>query len=131
MHRLILEQQQKQNRIEQRRDSRDALLPLTLRLPQEIGSAKDQPIEHQDPRASSKLRKRMPMATHGLDDRPQPKVVIQITRQDAKDFHPEPLHTANDHPQTGSQQRAEEHTSELQSRLHLVCRLLLEKKKNK
>src|SRR2546429_4190376 len=26
--------------------------------------------------------------------------------------------------------RSEEHTSELQSRLHLVCRLLLEKKKN-
>src|SRR2546422_5110178 len=27
--------------------------------------------------------------------------------------------------------RSEEHTSELQSRLHLVCRLLLEKKKKK
>src|SRR2546429_4683344 len=27
-------------------------------------------------------------------------------------------------------ERSEEHTSELQSRLHLVCRLLLEKKKN-
>src|SRR2546422_5016586 len=30
-----------------------------------------------------------------------------------------------------SSQRSEEHTSELQSRLHLVCRLLLEKKKKK
>src|SRR2546422_5584535 len=30
-----------------------------------------------------------------------------------------------------SRVRSEEHTSELQSRLHLVCRLLLEKKKNK
>src|SRR5205809_2418783 len=29
------------------------------------------------------------------------------------------------------QNRSEEHTSELQSRLHLVCRLLLEKKKKK
>src|SRR2546429_10000007 len=29
-----------------------------------------------------------------------------------------------------AEQRSEEHTSELQSRLHLVCRLLLEKKKN-
>src|SRR2546429_2326798 len=28
-----------------------------------------------------------------------------------------------------TQNRSEEHTSELQSRLHLVCRLLLEKKK--
>src|SRR2546429_4984794 len=29
----------------------------------------------------------------------------------------------------GPRRRSEEHTSELQSRLHLVCRLLLEKKK--
>src|SRR2546429_3154007 len=40
-------------------------------------------------------------------------------------------------PRGGAQRRArhqprsEEHTSELQSRLHLVCRLLLEKKKEK
>src|SRR5687768_17793216 len=32
---------------------------------------------------------------------------------------------------TSSARRSEEHTSELQSRLHLVCRLLLEKKKQK
>src|SRR3989449_6488706 len=31
----------------------------------------------------------------------------------------------------GPEQRSEEHTSELQSRLHLVCRLLLEKKKGR
>src|SRR5687768_18095179 len=31
----------------------------------------------------------------------------------------------------GLEERSEEHTSELQSRLHLVCRLLLEKKKKK
>src|SRR5687768_18196106 len=30
-----------------------------------------------------------------------------------------------------TRERSEEHTSELQSRLHLVCRLLLEKKKKK
>src|SRR2546429_2696106 len=30
---------------------------------------------------------------------------------------------------SGDGRRSEEHTSELQSRLHLVCRLLLEKKK--
>src|SRR2546429_3777394 len=34
-------------------------------------------------------------------------------------------------PAPGFRIRSEEHTSELQSRLHLVCRLLLEKKKNK
>src|SRR2546422_4378188 len=32
-------------------------------------------------------------------------------------------------PDPGNRKRSEEHTSELQSRLHLVCRLLLEKKK--
>src|SRR6266436_6481271 len=36
---------------------------------------------------------------------------------------PHPHHAAAEAP------RSEEHTSELQSRLHLVCRLLLEKKK--
>src|SRR2546422_8037202 len=34
-------------------------------------------------------------------------------------------------PLLGFTKRSEEHTSELQSRLHLVCRLLLEKKKKK
>src|SRR5258708_15519515 len=34
-------------------------------------------------------------------------------------------------PQAGVGDRSEEHTSELQSPDHLVCRLLLEKKKNK
>src|SRR2546422_8538586 len=36
-----------------------------------------------------------------------------------------------DHPMLMPGMRSEEHTSELQSRLHLVCRLLLEKKKKK
>src|SRR2546422_4759745 len=35
----------------------------------------------------------------------------------------------NDYQERRSRRRSEEHTSELQSRLHLVCRLLLEKKK--
>src|SRR3712207_6873080 len=34
-------------------------------------------------------------------------------------------------PRRGHQPRSEEHTSELQSRQYLVCRLLLEKKKTK
>src|SRR2546422_5236207 len=34
-------------------------------------------------------------------------------------------------PTHSAEGRSEEHTSELQSRLHLVCRLLLEKKKKK
>src|SRR5690625_5381592 len=39
-----------------------------------------------------------------------------------------PVETENNEQLTD---RSEEHTSELQSRGHLVCRLLLEKKKNK
>src|SRR2546425_8587844 len=34
-------------------------------------------------------------------------------------------------PRASAQRRSEEHTSELQSLAYLVCRLLLEKKKNK
>src|SRR5205809_2803760 len=37
--------------------------------------------------------------------------------------------TVHGSAQAGVTVRSEEHTSELQSRLHLVCRLLLEKKK--
>src|SRR2546422_5956479 len=39
-----------------------------------------------------------------------------------------PVHAAEE---LAERSRSEEHTSELQSRLHLVCRLLLEKKKTK
>src|SRR2546422_5716750 len=44
-----------------------------------------------------------------------------------------PLCTANVWPTNSGRMvlRSEEHTCELQSRLHLVCRLLLEKKKKK
>src|SRR2546422_2111208 len=38
---------------------------------------------------------------------------------------------ARSHGRSAAAPRSEEHTSELQSRLHLVCRLLLEKKKKK
>src|SRR2546429_1918694 len=37
--------------------------------------------------------------------------------------------TSSVYPDCKDDDRSEEHTSELQSRLHLVCRLLLEKKK--
>src|SRR2546422_8979900 len=41
------------------------------------------------------------------------------------------VYSAGDQPDTLVAMRSEEHTSELQSRLHLVCRLLLEKKKKR
>src|SRR5687768_17843551 len=48
------------------------------------------------------------------------------------DCHNRPAHTFASAPERAVDAalgRSEEHTSELQSRLHLVCRLLLEKKK--
>src|SRR3712207_7064215 len=39
-------------------------------------------------------------------------------------------HLPSDSVKAGRSRRSEEHTSELQSRQYLVCRLLLEKKKN-
>src|SRR5687768_17810866 len=39
--------------------------------------------------------------------------------------------SAGSHTNVTTRVRSEEHTSELQSRLHLVCRLLLEKKNQK
>src|SRR5439155_25150654 len=42
-----------------------------------------------------------------------------------------PRHRLHDERSVCHRQRSEEHTSELQSRGHLVCRLLLEKKKKK
>src|SRR2546429_2787786 len=52
---------------------------------------------------------------------PRPRCPLPAHRQPAARVH---------HPHPGGSDRSEEHTSELQSRLHLVCRLLLEKKKN-
>src|SRR5258707_14344649 len=40
-------------------------------------------------------------------------------------------HGRGDREHIASRRRSEEHTSELQSRQYLVCRLLLEKKKNR
>src|SRR2546429_3012618 len=47
---------------------------------------------------------------------------------DLSDLDTTALKTVSKRPPTAAE-RSEEHTSELQSRLHLVCRLLLEKKK--
>src|SRR2546422_6928486 len=41
-----------------------------------------------------------------------------------------PVHERRELVRLEAEERSEEHTSELQSRLHLVCRLLLEKKKD-
>src|SRR2546422_2959201 len=55
----------------------------------------------------------------GVAPRPRPERPPSRTRGRSRD------------PPAAGRARSEEHTSELQSRLHLVCRLLLEKKKKK
>src|SRR2546426_4434811 len=59
---------------------------------------------------------------------PQRKVRIKIEHRIE---YPDPLRVAaGERVNVGHEDRSEEHTSELQSPCNLVCRLLLEKKKN-
>src|SRR3712207_8897917 len=77
---------------------------------------------------SAELRRRDPLllALHGavedpvleLDERPRPLRIVVEHALDQLERHEAVL------------LRSEEHTSELQSRQYLVCRLLLEKKKS-
>src|SRR2546422_1722325 len=60
------------------------------------------------------------------DTRPSPNLVTQARGADVLVHEAQ----ANAVVRIMADARSEEHTSELQSRLHLVCRLLLEKKKN-
>src|SRR5205809_6379718 len=53
--------------------------------------------------------------------------LFRSRRQGGRD-RPQGEHVLRRAPPSGRGRRSEEHTSELQSRLHLVCRLLLEKK---
>src|SRR5436190_20310547 len=63
--------------------------------------------------------------------------IYTLSLHDALPISPRPgprragaAHLAVEGPVRGPHQRSEEHTSELQSHSDLVCRLLLEKKKN-
>src|SRR5687768_17648688 len=68
---------------------------------------------------SGRLRGLRPLGSSALDRFAEPR--LQLVD--------EPLNLLLGEQLLREQERSEEHTSELQSRLHLVCRLLLEKKK--
>src|SRR5271163_5072679 len=57
-----------------------------------------------------------------------PYTTLFRSRHHLRPHHPRKLHGMD---RRNREARSEEHTSELQSRSDLVCRLLLEKKKNK
>ena len=63
------------------------------------------------------------------EDRPVAETCAVITRTDGNTNNMFVINLQTDWYIHRSGARSEEHTSELQSRLHLVCRLLLEKKK--
>src|SRR3989449_7144582 len=66
------------------------------------------------------------------EQRREPDRVLVLTRNDVRVRPALPAaHRPHSHREEVREPRSEEHTSELQSRLHLVCRLLLEKKKRK
>src|SRR2546429_5314830 len=69
---------------------------------------------------SSDLSQRFWDAMNAVDESAIRKIEMQLSRQLVEDFGIDVRCLCFD--------RSEEHTSELQSRLHLVCRLLLEKK---
>src|SRR5256884_3360822 len=71
-----------------------------------------------------------------LDSRKQLESAVgaiaeRLSRADARALEVEAKKSESQRHDLMRKLRSEEHTSELQSRLHLVCRLLLEKKKNK
>src|SRR3989442_4291206 len=75
---------------------------------------------------------------HTLNTQPKPELLTRSSVLQGHSRHPpnhtifrshKPLHIIHLHrPSFATIHRSEEHTSELQSRPHLVCRLLLEKK---
>src|SRR2546422_5846847 len=90
-----------------RRPPRSTLFPYTTLFRSRFGGVGDAVVELGDA-ARADLRAEFPEAARALGD------------GDGEDRLPVLAELG----------RSEEHTSELQSRLHLVCRLLLEKKKH-
>src|SRR3712207_7929240 len=70
------------------------------------------------------------VAERGADPLEDPRHRLQVVREHLRSRREDLVELRVDAVEVGDQQldRSEEHTSELQSRQYLVCRLLLEKK---
>src|SRR5687768_18283881 len=90
-----------------RRPPRSTLFPYTT-------------LFRSDQRANLSAVERHPVLAGPGRDQPDAAVRLHVHDPDRADVDPG--------ARAGIGRRSEEHTSELQSRLHLVCRLLLEKK---
>src|SRR3712207_8128189 len=106
-----------------RRPPRSTLFPYTpLFRSQHGGQALDE--EHHPPALQAE------QAVGVLDDRARQRRPQGRGERDGHEEGPDQLHPLGPRQPPGQvEQRSEEHTSELQSRQYLVCRLLLEKKK--
>src|SRR3712207_6911363 len=98
-----------------RRPPRSTLFPYTTLFRSDMDLGDDQPVESVD----------------FTSDTPIPNIWAMPDDEDGKDSSSETSDKdeADEPLSTTSLERSEEHTSELQSRQYLVCRLLLEKKK--
>src|SRR2546425_4750768 len=96
-----------------RRPPRSTLFPYTTLFRSRHHDERAEPREHRG--AAHQRRRAEP------DERPA---------DDAQVRRPSRQATRGERPLGGTAVRSEEHTSELQSLAYLVCRLLLEKKKN-
>src|SRR3712207_8489362 len=92
-----------------RRPPRSTLFPYTTLFRSAVGQPVPAPERASHPRKQEPTEEQL-LTEHGVEDH---------HRDD--DGEPGPV--------AGEELRSEEHTSELQSRQYLVCRLLLEKKK--
>src|SRR5690625_3318618 len=83
-------------------------------------------------REAEKIAKARPQRRHGGKPLPDETRAEMTTSEfaESSDSKKEKQNSQSD-TKKFKDMRSEEHTSELQSRGHLVCRLLLEKKKNK
>src|SRR2546422_8449470 len=87
-------------------------------------------VAHKTSVAKEEEHNRCPQRHFGqFSDWSEPVNLGPVVNSGFDDFHPAISPNGLSLYITSGRLRSEEHTSELQSRLHLVCRLLLEKKK--
>src|SRR3712207_7686976 len=114
-----------------RRPPRSTLFPYTTLFRSALTVA-DAPLSPRSPRSPTTVRSLVASISARSHSRPPEMLFLTSTLPEVRTNRscvspPSSIITSPDSKATSS--RSEEHTSELQSRQYLVCRLLLEKKK--